>query len=185
MQIAAGLLWWNPVVWLLRRNVLQLLELVCDRRVCKNLSRAGQMSYLESLLHFLKNTTMMTANGMTLSYLGNPLDGGVKQRFQLMLQDRPFAQSRARLWMSCVLCMVLFILSYLVILQPAYLPPPVEDGYATAVMTPENSYILHTTDGEYALYYNGSFFGTIASEEALLSQLYCDLEIIQQGDEKT
>lgn len=185
MQIAACLLWWDPVVWLLRRNVLQLLELVCDRRVCKNLSRAGQMSYLESLLHFLKNTTMMTANGMTLSYLGNPLDGGVKQRFQLMLQDRPSAKAKVYLWISCTLCMVLFILSYLVILQPAYSPPPVEGGYVTVIPTSQNSYILHTSDGEYALYCDGVFCGTLASQESLLSQPYCDLEIIQQGDEKT
>lgn len=39
MKIAACLLWWNPVMSLLNRSILQLLELLCDKRACKSFSQ--------------------------------------------------------------------------------------------------------------------------------------------------
>ena len=185
VQIAACVLWWNPVVRLLNRGVLQLLELLCDKRVCKNLSEDEQADYLETLLHFLKNTTLMPKNSMALSYLGNPMDSGVKQRFQLMLRGKPSVRSKVRLWTGCILCVLLFIMSYWVVLQPAFPPPTAEDGFEMIILTPQNAYILHTKSGEYIVYYNNDFHAILASEESLRSPPHCNLQIIEEGDEKT
>lgn len=142
------------------------------------------MAYLETLLCILKRTSIKPTNNVVLSYLGNPIEHDVKQRFQLMLQDKPSARRKVRLWVSYILCMVLFITSYLVILQPAFSPPVIEDGDSLVILTPQNSYILHTDDGKYVIYYNDDFYSVITSEESLLSQPYCDLSIIQEGGTK-
>lgn len=113
MQIAGCLLWWNPVMLLLNRSVQQLLELLCDRRACKSLSQEEQYSYLETLIGFLKNKTEKPANSVVLSYLGNSAGSEIKQRFQLVLQNKSSVQLKVRLWASSILCVVLFVMSYL------------------------------------------------------------------------
>lgn len=43
--------WWNPVMWLLKRQLDQLLELRCDFKVLEKLPEEERDSYYEMLLH--------------------------------------------------------------------------------------------------------------------------------------
>ncbi len=62
LQIVACLLWWNPVMSLLNRSIAQVLEYLCDKRVCANLSQMEQLNYLETLLYFFKRAAVVPAN---------------------------------------------------------------------------------------------------------------------------
>jgi len=168
MQIAACLLWWNPVMGFMNRSVQQLLELLCDRRACKNLSQEEQYSYLKTLLRFLKNKTEKPANRIALSYVGNSAGSEMKQRFQLVLQNKPSARLKFQMWVNCILCIVLFVMSYLVIVQPAFLYGP----------------LIHTNHEEYEIYYKDDFYTALATKESLYSPPYCDLPIIQENGAK-
>lgn len=179
MEISACLLWWNPVIPFLKHSVVQLLELLCDKRACKGRSSAEQVEYVETLLRFVKSSVADPAN-LTLSYLGNTQNADIKQRFQLMLQDRSSTQSRFRVWGSCIVCFMLFVASYFVILQPAGFPPPIEDDVAITVLTPENAYILQMQDGTLVLYYNNTPYDVLITKDMLRTEPLSSLPIISE-----
>ena len=54
LQVVCCLLWWNPLVYLFKSNIDQILELRCDRRVCNLLSKKEQLQYSSALLCILK-----------------------------------------------------------------------------------------------------------------------------------
>lgn len=60
--------------------------------------------------------------------------------------------------------MILFAISYLVILQP-WIPSPeiieIDTGFEAADITPETSYVVCETDGTLDLYCNDIYWGTI------------------------
>lgn len=177
MQIAACFLWWNPVMPLLNRSVEQLLELHCDRRACRRLSEEGQLEYLNTLLHVMRIAPAGTAD-MTLSYLGNVEEAGIQQRFLLLLHAKLSERSRAKLWTGCAFCMVLFVMSYLVILQPT------DEGLSIVTTTPETSYVLQKRDGTLELYHEGALCGVL-SEESLKDEPFCGLPIINERINKS
>ncbi len=179
MEIAACFLWWNPAMLLLNHSVVQLLELLCDRRACKGRSRADQLEYVETLLRFIKGS-VADPTSLTLSYLGNVKDAEIKQRFQLMLQSEPSIRSQFRFLGSCIVCFVLFVASYFVILQPASFPNPIEDGVSVAALTPDNAYILQTQEGVLIVYYNGTPYGMPISEDMMKKEPLSNLPIISE-----
>lgn len=178
IQIMSCLLWWNPVMSLFKRSMMQLLELRCDRCACKGLSKVAQLDYLDRLLRFIK-TAPAEARDMTMSYLGNLEDADVKQRFQIVLQDESPRQERIRFWGSCFICAVLFVSSYFIILQPGAMPPSIDEDVAVTVMTSENAYIVRAYDGTLLLYYENTLFSTV-SEESLDVEPFCNLPIISE-----
>lgn len=46
--------WWNPLAYLLKKDLDFCLELQCDRRVTKNLNESDRASYCKVLLDSLK-----------------------------------------------------------------------------------------------------------------------------------
>ena len=65
-QVIGCVLWWNPVMPLLKRNVEQLLELRCDQKVCRRLSAEKQLSYMETLSVLMK----LGSTGVAQVYMG-------------------------------------------------------------------------------------------------------------------
>lgn len=182
IEIAGCFLWWNPIMPLLNHSVVQLLELFCDKRACKERSSAGQLEYVETLLRFIKSSAA-DSDGLTLSYLGNADDAKIKQRFQLMLQDKPSMRSQFRFWGSCLICFMLFIASFFVIFQPASFPDPLEDGFSITTLTSDNAYILQTQDGALIVYYNNAPYGTPISEDMLKKEPLSNLPILSERDD--
>ena len=54
--IACALHWFNPLVWLARREIDRVCELSCDEAVIRKLDQAGKRSYGETLISVAANT---------------------------------------------------------------------------------------------------------------------------------
>lgn len=54
VEILICLLWWNPPVYLLRQELDQLMELICDRAVVRSSGREEKAAYLETKTGFVK-----------------------------------------------------------------------------------------------------------------------------------
>lgn len=178
MQIVACFLWWNPVMHLLNRNIEQLLELCCDRRACKRLPQDERLGYLDTLLRMMRGASTETAH-ISLSYLGNTEEAGIQQRFLLVLEDTLSKRSRLKCLAGAGVCIVLFVVSYLVILQPHTEPPtelnmffPSDSG---------NNFIFQQSDGRYVFYQNGIFRGYLSGND-LRVEPYCDLQIYCENE---
>lgn len=117
--------WWNPVVYLLQRDLEQTLELKCDRAIAQTLNAQERTAYLRAILSAMKQGCTQQPNGRTASAV---LIGS-------------FA--------------VLLALSYAVLPQPAFEPPAEPDSSSTVYFDDENAYLKQSADGRYWLCIDG------------------------------
>lgn len=167
-QVIGCILWWNPVMPMLKRSIEQLLELRCDRKVCRQLSAESQLSYMETLIELVKLGSTCTAQTY-MGCLGRNSGDDMQQRFGMLLLNKPSTTERCRQIISCVLCLVLFIASYGVILQPWNDSPGSDDfGGDIFELASDDGYIVCSPDGTLVFYFDGTDQG-ITIQEAMLS----------------
>ena len=182
LQIMSCILWWNPAVILLRRNAEQMLELRCDRRACASLTAEEQVSYLDTLLRLLSDERP-EAFKVSMEYSGSAEEAEILQRFQMILQGKTQTRSKLMTAMGCLLCAILFVASYLVILQPWTVPADEQTGmYGEVAMAPGDSYILLEPDGTLQFYCNGTCYGEV-EEKTLGKDPFNKLPILTQKDD--
>lgn len=179
IQLLCCLMWWNPCVYLLRRDLDSALEYKCDLTVTKAMGDGDKLLYLQTLLNVLKQTEdkgLQANKGPLLQagFCGIPETATLTRRFQLVL-DKPdhYARPAALVFMAAVL--VLFAASYSVIIQPNS-EPPANDLENQVFIMPETTYILKTLDGTYYVVYDDETTGKI-SDETLQQEPFCSLPI--------
>lgn len=160
LQLLLCILWWNPASYLLRRCVIQLLELRSDRRACCTLNEASRINYSQTLI-----TTLKLAHSNYTSFVpyfaGSLYRSCYARRVKNLLTPSPSKPPRWKFITTISLCLLLFLASYTVILQPAYDPPMDEIGM---IHTDENSWIVHIADDQYEIWINGTYLGTVSSQ---------------------
>ena len=172
------LFWWNPIVHIFLRDLDRLLEIRCDEAMTRRMGEDEKTLYLESLLlvakHIQTKGTAKLAGASAFVKTGQ--HGVMEQRFLLIHNSRNTKSSIKQI-VSIALAVTLFIASFLVVILPAYPPPPMEEGEFT--LSPDNSYILVTRDGRYKLYSDGEL---LSEDETFIEKYYFkDLPIIM-GD---
>lgn len=180
VQILSCALWWNPVMPFLNRSVEQLLELRCDRRVCRDLNDEDRLSYADSLLQIIQNAPPAKRK-ISVGFLGSNEDIRIMQRFQMLLAEKPVSVSKVKIAATVAVCAVLFIGSYYVELQPNTAPGPEEiPGYIE--VSPETAWLVQTEDGSIQLYIAGKQTETI-SKDMMSSAPYRNLPIYNYDEE--
>lgn len=183
IRIFCCLLWWNPLVYLLKSSVDQVLELRCDRRVCSQLSRMEQLQYSSALLGILK-IGKSAPRSLSAKYLGIPSKSRLRQRFRLLLQhERSPSKGAVLPWIGAVLCLLVFVGSYTVILQPAFSPPEVERETEQPASVNCSAYILRREDGQLEYYVGGTLVKKLTPEMLSLPP-YADLLIVDVAIEE-
>ena len=179
-QAIGCVLWWNPVMPVLKRSVEQLLELRCDRKVCRQLSEEKQLSYMTTLSALVKHGSASVAQ-VYMGYLGQDNDTDMMQRFRMLLLGKPRTAERCRQIISCVLCLALFIASYGVILQPWSEPDASSfESVGTTNVGSELGYILCKSDGTLELYCEDEFVCTL-TDATLNTEPFNEMLIIYEG----
>lgn len=173
-----ALFWWNPVVHRFQGELDNLLELRCDANVTKKMDDEGKERYLTSILavikqlHIVPNEKYTVASASLVKVKSESL---IKQRFNFVLCDNkkaPIAQTA-----MASLLIVLFLLSFTVLVQPASFPTgdKIDTG---VIITPENSYIVVLGDGSMKLYVDGEFLWDVSKTD-LRDDLHSKLPIYE------
>lgn len=174
-----ALFWWNPVVHKFQCDLDNLIELRCDANVTKKMDDEGKERYLTAILAVIKQLHVVPNEKFTVasaSLVKVNSDSLIKQRFNFVLSDNKKAPIAQTAMVS--LLIVLFLLSFMVIIQPASFPTGDEmDG--GAFISPENAYILVLYDGSMKLYVDGEFFWDV-SEAELHDDLHSNLPIYER-----
>ncbi len=160
VKITCYLLWWNPFVYLLDRNLNQTLEIRCDLSVTKDWGIPERKTYLETMIQTMecachqKKQNPMSLSSDFFSSTGKKLG----QRFDLVLQYRENKRrNRVVAAVTTGLFAALLVLSFAFVVQPAY-EPPISDIVTdsnTKQLAPDNAYILRDADGKYYLVIDG------------------------------
>lgn len=152
------LFWWNPLTFLFQYEVENLLELKCDLAVTKKMNTQEKINYLNTILKVIKQIEQPTKkNSFTKSVINfvsiRSLDI-TKQRFKVIMEK----DSQWKFGIQIIILLfiiVLFILSYYFIIQPAYYPN-FNDVEEMQEITKDNSYIVISNE-EKILYINDEF----------------------------
>lgn len=187
------LMWWNPVVYLLKKDIDQTFELKCDLITTSQLSENDKLNYLDTLLKVARmqlqgaqrKTESSVAFAIHFTGASAKYATNARQRFQTIIK---YNQRNRKLGAVCMICMLLlFLLSFRFVVQPYYAPPmndlveqenPNIDWTSVVTPTPENAYIIETEDGVYLLYINNKFFRILSTSE-ICNETHKNIPIIK------
>ncbi|MCI9552206.1 MAG: M56 family metallopeptidase [Acutalibacter sp.] len=155
VRLFASLFWWNPAVYLLKKDVSELIEIRCDMTVTKDFERKEQLAYLLTIVRILKGgqpPQEMPPHMLATRLLLNKERKILMERFDMVISKRRLVSKwcRGAFW---ALFFTLFFLSYCFILQPAY-EPPREDIYTDSTVheiTDDEWELIIRDDGSYVL----------------------------------
>ena len=170
-----ALFWWNPIAHISVNEIDALLELQCDAKITAGLDEEGVLDYVQAILSVMKQTYSTRSAGEAYSFAVAKDSPQLRQRFEVLFRRNHRRSKAVRVLLNCVF-LALFILSYMVIIQPAYAPP--EDIQGKYEFTNYNSYIRHM-DGQYILYYNDTVLMELTEDE-INSVPFNKLEILEE-----
>ncbi|MBR3237852.1 MAG: M56 family metallopeptidase [Oscillospiraceae bacterium] len=183
-----ALFWWNPLAHVSEKDIDLLIELQCDNRVAGKGDLDEQETYLRTMLTLMRRRTDAKVPALAARMIGKGEE--MQIRFEALLAKET-KRSRVLSRILPVLMAAAFFASYFVILQPAGFPSneevvqygggKVAADYTEVINGDIPKYIL-IEDGEYHLYINGEYFGTLY-EEMLSLPPYQNVPIIE-NDEK-
>lgn len=183
LNVAQCFLWWNPAMYYLKRCVMEMLELECDERACRGMSDEERIAYLEAIKRVLESGRKKEQE-LGMGYGKNHSFLFLKRRFCEVLEPvERYTIGQTRI--LAVLCLILFLASYAVILQPAGVPKNTDEAKYDIFteQTVEEQFILHYTDGTY-LYVSNLRGITYLTEEEIKKPPYQGLPIFEskKGD---
>ena len=175
--------WWNPIIYLLPKDLNAILELKCDATLAKELTEEEQVSYLDTILFTLhcmnsNNKAHTDKLSFTTAFV-RPIDNLNKQRFHYLtksIKKHNWISSFSKFIIVCLLCLV-FLSSYYFLLQPSYEPSQEDlwDEETGNILDSSNSYLIQKDKDSYNVYYDNELIGEIPAED--VDSGYCDLPI--------
>lgn len=160
--------WWNPLAHFSGEEISTLIELRCDAKVASDMSERECLDYATLLKKLLDLHDPHKAPASVSALVGGI--GQMNQRIRALIQPRDDRRPR---YIALALLVLVFVLSYLVIIQPARMPTDemladdannIEIASAFRVLRDEGSYIVFK-NGKYRLYMHGEYAATLSEEE--------------------
>lgn len=143
--------WWNPFVYLLRRNLDEVLEIKCDLCATAGLDHGEKADYLSVIISSLERAPEVIS---PMSHLPNARLIDLHKKELLKKRFLLTASSGKSNGTLCILlAAATFFISYSFMLQPRYSAPAEEisTGWNTYEMTPENTQIYVNEAGQYSI----------------------------------
>ena len=143
--------WWNPIVYMMRKELSLAFELSNDYMVTKDMSELGKIEYAETLVQAAKLMSNQQAYDLNLT-------GGecLETRIKMLLKEKTTEGMRSRLLAVANLLFVFLIMIISLVFVPEVLYEESvhydsEEFEGVFDITPENAYYLKTENG-YELY---------------------------------
>jgi beta-lactamase regulating signal transducer with metallopeptidase domain len=150
--------WWNPFVYLLKKQMYKALEMQVDILVTKSMNEAERIEYLECLLKIAKNCVRQV-DKIALTFASEQ-SSILSQRFYLILNNyHEKENSKIRNIFFIIPILFIIIFSCFVVFEPYYISS--EDEANTFELTSNTSYLVLNPDGGYDIYLNDEYVTTI------------------------
>ena len=145
------LLWWNPLMWMLKGKLDQFLEVRCDFGVLRKLEKGEQEDYYSMLLHAYRSSLKWSGPEGIPALARGHSHSGILQRFQMGENFSAMEKQSRKIGMVfSALIIAMFCLSYCVIIQQRDMGPEVaENGNQIHTGLPEGTYLTPNGDGTY------------------------------------
>lgn len=151
--------WWNPAVYLLERDLSQILEIKCDLDVTDNMGRRDKAEYLTTIVIMLKNAEAKRAEKAfygTTALVSGSYESDIVERFKIVSASCGTKRKSAVFTGGWFLIFgMLSVISYSFVIQPDSEVLAggnvAESGISEAAAG--NSYSIMCVDGTYYVYF--------------------------------
>lgn len=146
--------WWNPAVYLLKKDVEQILEIKCDINATQDFNKKERLEYLLTIVQVLKGEPK--AKGIKLPQTATGLfsrteNDDIRERFALITKAAATVGLRYRA-IFVGLAVLVTVFSYLFVFQPAF-DPPVEDIYTDSSVQEYDESECYIIEDDFGHYY--------------------------------
>lgn len=152
VQFFCFIFWWNPIVYLFRTDLDQVLEIKCDLSVTEGMAGQEKAQYLTAIANVLRGQKNQNIFGLGIvSLVGKNTESSMLERFKIISDCKKQASKRSMKLLWGLIFTSVILLSYSVVLQPRY-DPPIEEiitSEDTIEVTKDNSYLVEVEDGSY------------------------------------
>lgn len=159
--------WWNPLSYLLLKDLEQSLELKCDRNVLEKWSDREKCSYMETMALDMRYKKDQKRIEGAVYFSSAYEDEQLKERFRMIIAS-PKRRSKTAFLAAFT---AVFILSYAFVIQSAYEPPidEIETEPGTYMINEDDIYIQINQHGEYELVC--PYGKAVITEESAMDQI--------------
>lgn len=185
-QVYFCLFWWNPLVYLLRRDLPQILEIRCDMAVTKDYTVSQKAEYLQTIVNSLKRMGKErdTSRQFLVSarLLASEDSLSLVERFRLISGGQEPRRLMTASLVTGALC--LLFVSYLFIFQSAY--EPGEQDYLDISSNPflvvdfGEAYLVKHSDGTYSLVTEGGTTYVVDDQEVIADFLESNFVVLEE-----
>lgn len=146
IRILCGIYWWNPLVYCLKKDLDQSMEIRCDLSVTEYLKEKERADYLDVMLKTFRESGMPDRS-MGVAGLVEEHSKSLLERFRIVADMRIVQKKRVNVFAGAVMLLILFV-SYSFILQSAYETPisEIETDEDTYNIDVKTSYIIKCGD---------------------------------------
>lgn len=150
--------WWNPLTYLLEKDLAQLLEIKCDLTITERLGKTEVADYLSAIVAVLRREQERGIDVQAFDLGAISLMGSssalLTERFNVIASNKSsfYGRNYSRLLWAAAFILV-FLFSYQFIFQASYEPEVIEIAAdeATYEITFDEYYIRKNGDGTYTL----------------------------------
>lgn len=163
--IFQAVFWWNPLVYLLGKDLDYLLEVRADAYATGHRTEEACVNYLEAVTEVVRQLGLpqKQKSGQLLSLQGSGKRDQIYERMQLVFAKAPRPRRNGLL----VICLfALLLVSYSFVVQPRGFPPEEEQGVQ---IDSQNVFLVEAGDGSYDLYIDGEYRSTINEQDIVCS----------------
>lgn len=139
MNIFSVLFWWNPMVYLLEKELDKILEIRCDLAVVDKMNKREKIQYLDTILKSIKNNSRQVKMSSMVQLVYTKNQPEIVERFRIVRDEEKGKVTKKTSWYVIGIMFLLFIGSYVFQFQSAYEPPSLSPE---EIISPENAYII-------------------------------------------
>jgi beta-lactamase regulating signal transducer with metallopeptidase domain len=184
MECLCYLYWWNPFVYLLKKQMAMWLEIRADLTATKRMDEQGQIRYLESVVKIAKKQVSSTYDKIPMFFGGT--SSSLKQRILFMLhhEESKFVykhKAHINLFVTIIVSIIICF-SFIVVLEPYAILPKHADN--TVKFTKETTYLVRNQNEGYDVYVNDEYFATVTQKYDFFSELpiYGDMKEVKGNE---
>ncbi|OCN04289.1 hypothetical protein A4S06_11595 [Erysipelotrichaceae bacterium MTC7] len=164
IEFIYALYWWNPLLFVIRRQTYELLEKDVDLHVLK-MKENNSVTYTEFLFKMYRKAETYGINSNIIwnktplisEFAGNESNSEFTTRCRSILSFDENSKRTKLNNLSYTLLLILIVMVSLVTFQPDY---PIPEGNEYFILTEDNSYIIETDKG-FDVYYKNEYLETI------------------------
>lgn len=146
IRVLCWIYWWNPIVYLLQKELNQSIEIRCDLSVTRYLNENERADYLDVMLDAFVESREVNQYVGAVGLVENHSQS-LLERFRIVADMEVVQKNRTNVFAAFIMTLLL-IVSYSFILQSSYETPisEIETDENAYYANPENAYITKQGD---------------------------------------